>query len=68
MVNADPNRLLPLDALRQLEAEGAIGGVWDMFLATCGIGTNVGSSVSIGQRMAAQIKQAGVRAAILTST
>ena len=68
MVNADPNRLVPLDALRQLEAEGAVGGVWDVFLATCGIGTNVSSSVSIGQRMAAQIKQAGVRAAILTST
>lgn len=68
MVNADPNRLVPLDALRQLEADGAVGGVWNMFLTTCGIGTNVSSSVSIGERMAAQIKQAGVRAAILTST
>jgi len=68
MVNADPNRLVPLDALRQLEAESSVGGVWDVFLTACGIGTNVSSSVSIGRRMAAQIKQAGVRAAILTST
>ncbi len=68
IVNDDPNRLAPLDELRSLAALGKIGGVWSRFLTTCGIGTNVVNGVSIGQRMAAELKSAGVGAVILTST
>lgn len=68
IVNADPNRLIPLDAARALVADGRIGGVWGTFLSTCGIGTNVANGSDIGRRMAAQLRQAGARAAILTST
>ncbi|MGH3672516.1 MAG: glycine/betaine/sarcosine/D-proline family reductase selenoprotein B, partial [Pseudonocardiaceae bacterium] len=42
--NADPNRLLPLDAARMLEREGAIGHVHDEFMVTVGNGTPVATA------------------------
>lgn len=67
-VNEDPNRLVPLDELRVLEGEGRIKGIHREFFTTCGIGTNVKNSIDIGSRMAKELKDAGVNAAILTST
>src|SRR5206468_5239071 len=37
--NAEPNRILPLDVARQLEREGAIGGLHAEYFATTGNGT-----------------------------
>ncbi|MBA3299389.1 MAG: glycine/betaine/sarcosine/D-proline family reductase selenoprotein B, partial [Thermoleophilaceae bacterium] len=37
--NADPNRILPLDVARELEREGAIGGLHAEYFATTGNGT-----------------------------
>lgn len=66
--SAEPNRLIPLDALRQCEAEGIIGGIYPYFGTTCGVGTNVAVSESMGKAWARKIKEEGVGAVILTST
>jgi glycine reductase len=64
----DPHRLIPLDEMRMLEKEGLIGGIYKYFFSTCGVGTNIESSKDMGRRIAADLKNAGVSAAILTST
>lgn len=68
IVNKDPNRLVPLDELRNLEREGQIKKIHDEFFSTCGIGTNVENSMDIGKRMVEDLKKANVDFAILTST
>lgn len=66
--SADPHRLVPLDVLRQCETEGIIGGIYPYFGTTCGVGTNVAVSASMGKAWAQKIKKEGVGAVILTST
>ncbi len=66
--NADPNRLLPLDAARTLEREGAIGRLHDEFMVTVGNGTSVATARRFGVEWAAELRKAGVQAAILTAT
>lgn len=68
LVNQDPSRVMPYVALRQLAAAGRIGAIYPWYYTTAGVGTNIGSSQQIGQRIAAELKEAGVDAAILTST
>lgn len=64
----DPHRLIPLDTMRHLEREGKIRGVSQYFYTTCGVGTNVETSKEMGKSIAADLKNSGVGAAILTST
>jgi glycine reductase len=64
----DPHRLIPLDEMRVLEKDGVIGGIYKHFFTTCGVGTNIESSKEMGRRIAAELINAGVSAAILTST
>lgn len=66
--NADPNRILPLDIARELEREGAIGGLHGEYLATTGNGTTVADARRFGMEWAAELRQAGIQAAILTAT
>lgn len=66
--NADPHRLLPLDAARTLEREGAIGHLHGEFLSTVGNGTPVATAKRFGVEWAAELRKAGVQAAILTAT
>lgn len=66
--NADPNRLLPLDAARALEREGVIGSLHGEFLSTVGNGTPVATAKRYGVEWAAELRKAGVQAAILTAT
>ncbi len=66
--SADPHRLIPYDQMLELKKEGAIKGVYHEFFSTCGIGTNIDSSISIGASMAKALKEAGVSAAIMTTT
>lgn len=67
-VNENPNRILPLDAARALEAAGAIGGLHAYFYVTVGTGTSVTHAARMGQEIAAALIEEGVHAAILTST
>jgi len=64
----DPHRLIPLDEARALEKDGVIGGIYKYFFTTCGVGTNIESSKDMGRGIAAELKNAGVSAAILTTT
>ena len=66
--NADPNRILPLDVARELEREGAIGGLFGEYFVTTGNGTSVANARRFGIEWAADLRRSGARAAILTST
>ena len=67
-VQADPDRLVPLDALRQLEKEGAVGKVHGEFLSTSGLSNPLSNTRRLGREMAEKVKREGVDAVILTST
>ena len=66
--NADPHRILPLDAARQLEREGVIGHLHEEYLVTAGNGTSVANARRFGIEWAADLRHSGARAAILTAT
>lgn len=66
--NADPNRVLPLDAARALVRDGRIGSLHDRYYATVGNGTSVENARRFGREIAARLLDAGVQAVILTST
>ncbi len=66
--NEDPNRVLPLDAVRKYEAEGMIGKIHDYFYATVGTGTTQGEAARMGREIAEDLLASGVQAVILTST
>jgi len=65
---ADPNRVMPLDAARELEAAGRIGRVYPRYFATVGNATSVERAQNFGREIATQLIADGVQAVILTST
>ena len=67
-VDQDPNRLVPLDVMGDLEKEGVIGKIQDKIYATAGVATPLDNAANIGQGIAEQLKADGVDAVILTST
>ena len=66
--NADPNRLVPLDAARELEGRGAFGSLHDAFYTTSGVDTPVATAAKFGQEIAAELLEAKVGAVVLTGT
>ena len=66
--NDDPNRVLPLDAVRELESEGAFGSLHPSYYATVGNGTSVANAENYGKEIAKLLVADGVQAVILTST
>ena len=66
--NADPNRVLPVDVLRKLEKQGKIGKLHHLYYSTVGNGTAVASAKKFAQEFSQKLLDAGVTAAILTST
>jgi len=66
--NEDPNRIMPLDVMREYEKEGKIGGVYKYFYSTVGTGTTQAEAARMGREIAAELKNEGISAAILTST
>lgn len=67
-VNADPHRLIPLDALREAERDMMIGQLWPYFYTTSGQGTFVNHARRMGCEIADELKGAGVRGVLLVST
>jgi glycine reductase len=67
-VQEDPDRLVPLDALREMEKSGVIGKLHDEFISTSGRANPLSNTRRLGREMAAKAKQEGVDAVILTST
>jgi glycine reductase len=68
IVKENPNYILPLHVLRQLEREHVIGQVYPWFFSTSGVGTPDSYARPIGQQMAAELTQAQVDAALLVAT
>jgi len=66
--DADADVCVPLDALREYEKEGKIGGVHKYIYSTVGTGTTQAEAARMGREIAAELIEAGVRAVILTST
>lgn len=66
--NADADRVIPVDVLRDLEKEGVIGKLHDYFYTTVGNGTSVASSKKFAAAIAEDLLAAKVDAVILTST
>ena len=66
--NEDADRVLPVDVLRKMEKEGKIGGIYPYFFTTVGNGTAVASAKKYGEAIGKELRDAGIKAAILTST
>jgi glycine reductase len=67
-VQEDPDRLVPLDAMREMEKSGVIGKLHDEFISTCGRSNPLSNTRRLGREIAEKIKRDGVDAVILTST
>jgi glycine reductase complex component B subunit gamma len=67
-VRQDPDRLVPLDVMRELEQEGVIGELYDEFLSTSGLANPLSNTRRMGREMAEKAKRLGIDAIILTST
>jgi glycine reductase complex component B subunit gamma len=67
-VEQDPDRLVPVDALRDLEKAGIVGKLHGQFISTSGLANPLANSRRLGHEIAAKLKQEGVDAVILTST
>jgi glycine reductase len=67
-VRQDPDRLVPLDVMRELENDGAIGALCDEFISTSGLANPLSNTRRMGREMAEKARSLGVDAIILTST
>lgn len=67
-VNADPDRMVPYDAMQALAQAKEIGKLHEYFYVTVGTGTTVPNATAIGEGIAKQLISDGVHAAIVTST
>lgn len=66
-VEEDPNRMIPLDALRSLEIEGKIKKIYPYFLSTTGVMMSKKQSEQIAKRMAQYAVTHAVDAVLITS-
>ena len=67
-LNRDPDRVVPLDVMRDLEEEKAIGKVHEYMYSTVGNLGYVADMKQFGQDIAAELQAAGVQGVILTGT
>lgn len=66
--DADPDVVVPLDAMKAYEKEGKIGRLHNYFYSTVGTGTTQGEAARMANEMIPYLKEDGVDAIILTST
>lgn len=66
--NADADRVLPVDVLRDMEKAGKIGKLYDYFYTTVGNGTAVRNAVGFATEFVQDLLRDKVDAVILTST
>ena len=64
----DPNLVVPLDALRELEGEGVFGGLADYFISTTGTGTSTDNARRFALDFIPKLLEDQISAVILTST
>jgi glycine reductase len=66
--NEDPDTVLPLDIMREMEKEGVFAKLYDHVFTTTGTGTAVSHAERFGREIGERLKKDGVDAVILTST
>lgn len=66
--NADPNVIVPLDAMRALEKQGAFGSLHPYFYSTVGTGTTEAEARRMAEEMIPLLQKDKVDAIILGST
>lgn len=64
----DPNRLVPVDVMRDLIREGKVGKLHSSFFSTSGNATVSRRCAEMGDEMGEEMKKRSVNAVILTST
>lgn len=67
-VTKEPDLVVPLDVLREMEQEGVIGELADYFITTTGTGTSTGNAKAFGKDFVKKLLEDQVGAVILTST
>jgi len=68
VVNEDPNRLVPLDSVADMEKAGEIGRLDDHYYVTVGNMGSIQVMKKFGAEMAKELKAASVQGVILTAT
>ena len=68
LVNQNPNRLVPVDVLRDMENRKEIGKLHEKFYTTAGVAASTEQARKIGQAIAAALKAEGVTGVIHTSS
>jgi betaine reductase len=68
IVNANPNYILPLNFLRDLEDAGSIGGVFQWIYALPGVSTPVAMARALGQSIAQDLQEGQVHGCLLVAT
>ncbi len=66
--NADPNVIVPLDAMREYEKRGTIGKLHEYFYSTVGTGTTEAEARRMAKEMIPYLKEDGVNALLMVST
>jgi glycine reductase len=68
LVNSNPNYILPLSFLRDLERQGRVGKVHEHIYALPGVSTPVAVSMGHGRSIAEDLERGGVEGALLVAT
>ena len=68
LINEDPNRLLPIDVLIDMEAQGQVGELFPFFYSTCGCGTYLNEAQRIGKEIVQNLIKDGIQGVILVAT
>ena len=67
-IEEDPQRLIPVDVMRDLDREGVIGKLNDTFYSYAGVATSVQTSRNIAKGIIERLKANKVDGVILTAT
>jgi glycine reductase len=68
IVNRNPNYILPLSFMRDLERKGEIGGIYPYIYALPGVSTPVAQSRRMGADIARELEEAKVSGCLLVAT
>ena len=66
--DADPNRIIPLDAMRAYEKEGKIAKLHDYYYVTVGTGTTESEAARMASEIIPYLQEANVDGVVFTST
>jgi glycine reductase len=67
-VNADPDRLIPVDAMRRLERDGNFARLHNYYYVTTGTGAMPAKMQELGVGIAKELSTSGVNGVVLTAT